>query len=252
MTSVVVIGGGIAGYCAALGARREGAEVTVVAKAPGATALYAGAMEVVDDLEALLKNEPHHPLPPANGPGAIEHRAGHRDPGPAARSRKRRVEGRGRMARTRLLRRHTRARAPGQRRSGHCRRRGAEGSGWPPGHCRRRARGGGLRRRIDGAGSQGAAQRGGDAGRGFHHRAAGRGGAHRPLRTPRACTDKHPGTGRVSARAHQPARRRLRAARLTAVSTRMAAAAGDRPGRGARRGGWRAGRWGADRRREGG
>ena len=62
MTSVVVIGGGIAGYCAALGARREGAEVTLVAKAPGATALYAGAMEVVDDLDALLKNEPHHPF----------------------------------------------------------------------------------------------------------------------------------------------------------------------------------------------
>jgi len=62
VTSVVVIGGGIAGYCAALGARREGADVTVIAKAPGATALYAGAMEVVDDLEALLKNEPHHPF----------------------------------------------------------------------------------------------------------------------------------------------------------------------------------------------
>ena len=31
MTRVVVIGGGIAGYCAALGARREGAEVTVAA-----------------------------------------------------------------------------------------------------------------------------------------------------------------------------------------------------------------------------
>ena len=62
MTSIVVIGGGIAGYCAALGARREGADVTVIAKAPGATALYAGAMEVVDDLEAVLKNEPHHPF----------------------------------------------------------------------------------------------------------------------------------------------------------------------------------------------
>jgi glycerol-3-phosphate dehydrogenase subunit B len=62
LTSVVVIGGGIAGYCAALGARREGADVTVIAKAPGATALYAGAMEVVGDLEALLKNEPHHPF----------------------------------------------------------------------------------------------------------------------------------------------------------------------------------------------
>src|SRR5579859_8298809 len=62
MSSVVVIGGGIAGYCAALGARREGADVTVIAKAPGATALYAGAMEVVDDLDALLKKEPHHPF----------------------------------------------------------------------------------------------------------------------------------------------------------------------------------------------
>ncbi|HEV2216795.1 MAG TPA: FAD-binding protein [Candidatus Dormibacteraeota bacterium] len=62
MTAVAVIGGGIAGYCAALGARREGADVTVIAKAPGATALYAGAMEVVDDLEALLKSEPHHPF----------------------------------------------------------------------------------------------------------------------------------------------------------------------------------------------
>ncbi len=57
-----MIGGGIAGYTAALGARREGAEVTVVARAPGATALYAGAMEVVDDLEAILKTQPHHPF----------------------------------------------------------------------------------------------------------------------------------------------------------------------------------------------
>jgi glycerol-3-phosphate dehydrogenase subunit B len=62
MTRVLVIGGGIAGYCAALGARRDGADVTVVAKAPGATALYAGAMEVVDDLDTLLKSEPHHPF----------------------------------------------------------------------------------------------------------------------------------------------------------------------------------------------
>ncbi|HEX9476747.1 MAG TPA: FAD-binding protein [Candidatus Dormibacteraeota bacterium] len=62
MSRVVVIGGGIAGYSAALGARREGAEVTVVARAPGATALYAGAMEVVDDLESILKTQPHHPF----------------------------------------------------------------------------------------------------------------------------------------------------------------------------------------------
>jgi anaerobic glycerol-3-phosphate dehydrogenase len=59
---VVVIGGGIAAYCAAMGARREGAEVTVLARAPGATALYAGAMEIVDDLDAVLKSQPHHPL----------------------------------------------------------------------------------------------------------------------------------------------------------------------------------------------
>lgn len=62
MSRVVIVGGGIAGYCAALGARREGADVTVLARAPGATALYAGAMEVVDDLDALLKSEPHHPF----------------------------------------------------------------------------------------------------------------------------------------------------------------------------------------------
>jgi glycerol-3-phosphate dehydrogenase subunit B len=62
LSRVVVVGGGFAGYCAALAAKRAGAEVTVVARAPGATALYAGAMEVVDDLEAILKTEPHHPF----------------------------------------------------------------------------------------------------------------------------------------------------------------------------------------------
>jgi len=61
LTKVLVIGGGIAGYCAALAARRDRAEVTVVARAPGATALYAGAMEVVDDLDAIL-GSPNHPL----------------------------------------------------------------------------------------------------------------------------------------------------------------------------------------------
>ena len=61
MTSVLVIGGGIAGYCAALAARRDGADVTVVARAPGATALYAGGMEIVDDVDAILRS-PYHPL----------------------------------------------------------------------------------------------------------------------------------------------------------------------------------------------
>lgn len=62
MSRVVVIGGGFAGYCAALAARRGGAEVTVVARAPGATALYAGGMEIVDDLDAVLATQPHHPF----------------------------------------------------------------------------------------------------------------------------------------------------------------------------------------------
>src|SRR5450759_612656 len=62
MSKVLVIGGGIAGYCAAFAARRAGAEVTVLARAPGATALYAGAMEVVDDLDSILKSQPHHPF----------------------------------------------------------------------------------------------------------------------------------------------------------------------------------------------
>jgi len=61
VTTVLVIGGGIAGYCAALAARRDGAEVTVVARAPGATALYAGGMEIIDDVESILRQE-NHPL----------------------------------------------------------------------------------------------------------------------------------------------------------------------------------------------
>jgi anaerobic glycerol-3-phosphate dehydrogenase len=61
LTKVLVVGGGIAGYCAALSARREGADVTMVARAPGATALYAGGMEIVDDLDSVLRG-PHHPL----------------------------------------------------------------------------------------------------------------------------------------------------------------------------------------------
>ena len=62
MTSVVVVGGGIAGYTAAMAARRDGANVTVVARAPGASALYAGGMEIVDDLDAILTGQPHHPF----------------------------------------------------------------------------------------------------------------------------------------------------------------------------------------------
>ena len=61
MTRVLVIGGGIAGYCSALAARRDRADVSVIARAPGATALYAGGMEIVDDIDSIL-GSPHHPL----------------------------------------------------------------------------------------------------------------------------------------------------------------------------------------------
>src|SRR5207302_4353393 len=42
---VVVIGGGLAGSCAALAAREEGADVLLVARAPGATAVSSGAID---------------------------------------------------------------------------------------------------------------------------------------------------------------------------------------------------------------
>ncbi|HEY1420443.1 MAG TPA: FAD-binding protein [Candidatus Dormibacteraeota bacterium] len=62
MSRVVVVGGGMGGYVAALAARRDGAEVTILARAPGATALYAGGMEIVDDLDSILQRQPHHPI----------------------------------------------------------------------------------------------------------------------------------------------------------------------------------------------
>lgn len=34
----------------------------MVARAPGATALYAGGMEIADDLETIVKRQPHHPF----------------------------------------------------------------------------------------------------------------------------------------------------------------------------------------------
>jgi len=45
-----------------MAARREGANVTMVARAPGATALYAGGMEIVDDLDSILASQPNHPF----------------------------------------------------------------------------------------------------------------------------------------------------------------------------------------------
>lgn len=62
MTRVLVVGGGIAGCAAALAARRAGAEVVVVRRAPGATALYAGGMELGGELRGLAEREPWHPL----------------------------------------------------------------------------------------------------------------------------------------------------------------------------------------------
>jgi glycerol-3-phosphate dehydrogenase subunit B len=65
LTRVLVIGGGIAGCMAALAAVQGGAQVTLVARAPGATALYAGGMEIAADLRemrALAASQPYHPF----------------------------------------------------------------------------------------------------------------------------------------------------------------------------------------------
>ena len=58
---VVVVGGGLAGCWAAVTAAEQGAQVTLVSRAPGATALYAGAMEIAPDLEEVMMTEPYHP-----------------------------------------------------------------------------------------------------------------------------------------------------------------------------------------------
>jgi glycerol-3-phosphate dehydrogenase subunit B len=65
LTRVLVIGGGIAGCMAALAAVQAGADVMLVARAPGATALYAGGMEVASDyreMRALTAAQPYHPF----------------------------------------------------------------------------------------------------------------------------------------------------------------------------------------------
>jgi len=50
---------------AALGAVQSGAQVMLVSRAPGATALYAGGMEIAADLRemrALASSQPYHPF----------------------------------------------------------------------------------------------------------------------------------------------------------------------------------------------
>jgi glycerol-3-phosphate dehydrogenase subunit B len=62
---VLVVGGGIAGCMAAMAASQRGAQVTLVSRAPGATALYAGGMEIAADLRemrALAAAQPYHPF----------------------------------------------------------------------------------------------------------------------------------------------------------------------------------------------
>jgi glycerol-3-phosphate dehydrogenase subunit B len=61
---VLVIGGGMAGAMAALSARESGARVTLVRRAPGATALSSGAIGVAPDLSAA----PGEPLAWRRGP----------------------------------------------------------------------------------------------------------------------------------------------------------------------------------------
>ncbi len=79
MSDVVVVGGGIAGLAAALGARQEGARVTVIEAHPGATALAGGAWDLGDRsrgsidsfterrsvarlLDELVRRDKAHPL----------------------------------------------------------------------------------------------------------------------------------------------------------------------------------------------
>lgn len=62
MTAVVVVGGGLAGVWAAVAARRQGGEVTLISKAPGATALYTGAVQLSPDAAQLRSASPHHPF----------------------------------------------------------------------------------------------------------------------------------------------------------------------------------------------
>lgn len=61
---VLVVGGGMAGATAALSARRAGARVVLVRRAPGATALSSGAISVAPDETAL----PSGPLAARLGP----------------------------------------------------------------------------------------------------------------------------------------------------------------------------------------
>ena len=69
-TDVVVVGGGLAGACAALSAREAGAAVLLVARAPGATAVSSGAIDFAggdDDApigeaaRKLARSAPGHP-----------------------------------------------------------------------------------------------------------------------------------------------------------------------------------------------
>src|SRR5947207_2791836 len=58
---VLVVGGGLAGVAAALAAVAEHAQVTLISRAPGATSLYAGAMDIAPPLEQLAAR-PFHPF----------------------------------------------------------------------------------------------------------------------------------------------------------------------------------------------
>ena len=57
-----MIGGGVAGAMAAVAAASEGAQVRLVSRAPGATALYAGGMEIAEGLEQVVEADTHHPF----------------------------------------------------------------------------------------------------------------------------------------------------------------------------------------------
>ncbi len=67
---VLVLGGGAAGLCAAVAARRAGASVVVLKKAEGATALSSGAVDVADADRDLVPGSGASPF--ARGPSLEE------------------------------------------------------------------------------------------------------------------------------------------------------------------------------------
>ena len=59
---IIIIGGGMAGAAAAIAAKNKGADVTLIRKGYGSTALSSGAFDILDtnrDIHSLNKRHPY-------------------------------------------------------------------------------------------------------------------------------------------------------------------------------------------------